>query len=281
MIFVLWTFAPGSFIDITDENPLKADYLKKLDELGIITAEDALRAVKEDDFSFNWIEDVPEQEEAGGLDDWGGNSAAVPPPSSPLADRLPAPQKCDSALRALGINKNKTAATQDAAGEEFKEADHPRDESRRWTSGSGSTGGGTNKESKNISPEKQRKIDSIKIDFSKDNILPELNKEDLEALGKESKPVLFKKSTIFRNLGKHSDIDKTEYDYLIGQALYNDPTIFPGFKDDYMNFIKKISDKENSLVLLELAETKENYEIVHVMKINDEGLKRMKRKSPK
>ena len=90
-----------------------------------------------------------------------------------------------------------------------------------------------------------------------------------------------KKSTIFRNLGKHSDIDKAEYDYLIGQALYNDPTTFSGSKDNYTNFVKKISDKENSLVLVELAETKKNHEIVHILKINDRNLKRMKEKSPK
>lgn len=116
MIFVLWTFAPGSFIDTTDENNLKADYLKKLDELGIITAEDALRAVKEDDFSFNWIEEVPEQEDAGGLD--------------------------MAALMGGAGQQMPQARVQDAAGEEFKEADHPRDESGCWTSGSGSTGGG-------------------------------------------------------------------------------------------------------------------------------------------
>ena len=107
-------------IDTTDEETLKADYLKKLDELGVIAAEDALRAVKEDDFSFNWIEEVPEQEDAGGLDMAALMNAGQQTPPARVQD----------------------ASSENAAGEEFKEADHPRDEGGKFTSGSGSTGGG-------------------------------------------------------------------------------------------------------------------------------------------
>ncbi len=78
--------------------------------------------------------------------------------------------------------------------------------------------------------EKQKKIDSVKIDFGRDNILPGLNAEDLAALGKTDKPVLLKKSVIDRNFKRHPEIDKAEYDMLLGKALYDHDISFPGFK---------------------------------------------------
>jgi len=131
----------------------------------------------------------------------------------------------------------------------------------------------------NTKEEKQNKIDSINIDFEHDNILPELNQEDLDELGKKSKPVLLKKIIINRNILRHPEVDKNEYNYLLGQALYNNPSYFPGLKNNYFNFVTKINDKDNSLVLIEMSETKNNFEIVHLMKINDNNLKRMKKRS--
>ncbi len=52
-----------------------------------------------------------------------------------------------------------------------------------------------------------------------------------------------------------------------------------GSKNDYANFAGKLNDKDNSIVLVEMAEEKNKYEIVHLMKIRDRGLTRMKRKS--
>lgn len=67
----------------------------------------------------------------------------------------------------------------------FKEAEHPRDEDGRFSE---------KEEGTNLSKEVQDKINSVNIDFSKDNVLPELNKEDLEELGIEkSKKILSKK----------------------------------------------------------------------------------------
>ena len=126
---------------------------------------------------------------------------------------------------------------------------------------------------------KQAKINSIQISFENDNILPELNTETLEALGRRSKPVLLKKSVLDRNQNKHPEIGTEEYDYLLGQALYNDPSHFPGHKDSYVNLVTQIGEERNSLVLLEISERKDNFEIVHMMKINDSNLKRMKKRS--
>ena len=123
----------------------------------------------------------------------------------------------------------------------------------------------------------RKKINSVNIDFDSDNTLPGLNKEDLIALGKEDKPVLLKKVIIDRNLLFHPDVQRSEYNFLIGQALYNYPTFFPGHKDDYMNLVCKIDDKYNSLVLVQMSESKDNYEIIHFFRINDKKLDKMKR----
>ena len=51
------------------------------------------------------------------------------------------------------------------------------------------------------------KIASVHIDFTKDNVLPELNNEDLTKVGsKINKPVLLKKNVIDRNAAEHSDL---------------------------------------------------------------------------
>lgn len=124
----------------------------------------------------------------------------------------------------------------------------PRDEYGRWTS-SGI----------------QQKINSVKIDFTKDNILPELNEEDLEELGVESKPVLLKKSVVDRNLREHPDVKKEDYNKIIGEALYNPDAVFPANAEKpYFNFLARLNNEKSSVVLLEVANNKDNYEIVHL-----------------
>ena len=125
--------------------------------------------------------------------------------------------------------------------------------------------------------EKRKKINSVNIDFDSDNTLPGLNKEDLIALGKEDKPVLLKKVIIDRNLSVHPDVQRSEYNFILGQALYNYPTYFPGHKEDYMNLVCEIGDKLNSLVLIQMSESKSNYEIVHFFRINDKNLNKMRK----
>ena len=91
--------------------------------------------------------------------------------------------------------------------------------------------------------------------------------------------MLLKKSIIDRNLSRHPEIDKKEYNYLLGQSLYNNPSYFPGLKNNYINLVAKINDRDNSLALVEMSELKNCFEIVHLMKINDNNLKRMKKRS--
>jgi hypothetical protein len=164
---------------------------------------------------------------------------------------------------------------------DFEENRHPRAKDGKFgQGGGGKSENGTSKAQSTSPEEKQRKIDSIKIDFDKDNTLPGLNAEDLSKQGKADKPVLLKKSIIDRNLERHPDISKAEYNNLIGKSLYDHNEDFPGFKDGYVNLVSRLNDRSNSLVLVEMAESKDNYEIVHIMKINSDNLRRMQKIKP-
>lgn len=123
---------------------------------------------------------------------------------------------------------------------------------------------------------------TVSIDFSKDNFLPELNKEQLEGLGVKSKPVLLKKSVIDRNKERHPDVKEDEYNKIIQSALYNPDLVAKGNREKpYYNFISHVSDDKNSVVLLEIEDKKENFEIVHVHWVADTGRKRLERKGLK
>jgi hypothetical protein len=125
------------------------------------------------------------------------------------------------------------------------------------------------------------KINSIHIDFDSDNILPELNEKDLAELGKESRPVLLKKEILARNLERHSEVKKEDYETIISGALYNGDLKFKGksggHNPNYINCVK-LKPHDNFLVLLELAEHKEYFEVIHLFKLGDNSLERMQRK---
>ena len=113
-------------------------------------------------------------------------------------------------------------------------------------------------------------------------ILPELNEEDLEELGVKSKPVLLKKSIIDRNLSQHPEVSKDDYEMLTATALYNADAIIPGNAEKpYYNFIARVSDKKSSVVLLEVADNKDNFEIVHLLWAKDKQRRTLERKRNK
>jgi hypothetical protein len=125
------------------------------------------------------------------------------------------------------------------------------------------------------------KIDSVHIDFGRDNILPELNAKDLAELGKTSKPVLLKKEILKRNLKRHPEVNKEDYESILSEALYLSDLKFhgksSGHNPNYINFVK-LKPHNNSLVLLELAEHKENFEVIHLFRLGDNSLERMQNK---
>lgn len=79
----------------------------------------------------------------------------------------------------------------------------------------------------------QTKINKVHIEVEKDNVLPELNEKELQAMGiTESKPVLLKKSSIERNLSEHGDIKPEDFDFIIGNTLYSPDKVVKGKNPD-------------------------------------------------
>lgn len=128
------------------------------------------------------------------------------------------------------------------------------------------------------------KIASVHIDFDKDNILPELNDEDLEKVGsKVNKPVLLKKGVIDRNAKRHIDA-MPDTELILKNALYAPSEVFKGNKDKpYYTFVKamKISNRngldEYGIVLLDVDEKKDDFEIVHWHWVNEDNINKLKK----
>ena len=162
---------------------------------------------------------------------------------------------------------------------EFHESDHPRDKDGQFSSKEEG-----NAHNKDRQKEIQKKINSVSIDFDKDNVLPELNKKELETfksfgIDVKGKKVLFKKSTLDRNKIEHSDLSKEDYDKYIGRCLYSPEAVFRGNKDKpYFNMVTRIGDDKNSVVLLDLDLSKDNLEIVHFHLLRDKARKTLESK---
>lgn len=125
------------------------------------------------------------------------------------------------------------------------------------------------------------KIETLKIDFSKDNYLPDLDSKELKTMGaKQAKRVVFKKITSERNLNVHPEVSKKEYPELIGQALYK-PLIRPlqdAKNKNYWHFIGQAPNERKSVVLLDIEEKKTNFEIVHILKMRKKSAEKLLKK---
>lgn len=140
----------------------------------------------------------------------------------------------------------------------------------------------TKKDTKKLTP--AEKIASVHIDFSRDNILPELNEEDLRKVGaKENKPVLLKKSIIDRNTQRHNDV-MPDTEKILTQTLYSPLEIFRGnIEKPYYTFVKplRISNRngknEYGIVLLDVDTRKDNFEIVHWHWVNEDKFDSIKK----
>lgn len=180
----------------------------------------------------------------------------------------------------------------------FEESKHPRADDGKFTDGNGRYSDGVNDRIKwakengielplnadgsvddlklqEIYDSKKKmtpaeKIASVHIDFTRDNILPELNEEDLTKIGaKENKPVLLKKNVIDRNAIEHADLTENDFESILKNALYAPSEIFSANAEKpYFHFAKviEINSKgkpEIGLALLDVDDKKENFEIVH------------------
>ena len=171
---------------------------------GVVTGKDAIRAISEDNFKFDWID----------IEDY----------------KMPENSEVEKDI----FNKFL---------DEWKENEHDRDENGRFT-GNGSS-------SKSNNDDIQVKIDSLKnIDFSKDNKLPNLNKDTLKQYGFEDKPVVLKKNIIEKNKANHPDITDDMAREIIGNSLYKPEAVLKANKDKpaYHNFITRLKDDKNSIV---------------------------------
>ncbi|MDR0486351.1 MAG: hypothetical protein LBH29_06480, partial [Elusimicrobiota bacterium] len=105
--------------------------------------------------------------------------------------------------------------------------------------------------------------------------LPDLNSADLDLMKKENKPVILKKNIVERNDKKHSDIRGQE-NKIISEALYKPDLILQSKKElkpNYYTFVK-IND-DSSIVLLEMSDEKDNFEVVHYYKVDRQEVERL------
>lgn len=149
-----------------------------------------------------------------------------------------------------------------ATCDEWQEEKHKRDKNGRFAKNGGNNSATLSETDKEI----EEKINQLKnIDWNKDNILPKLNKDILKQYGLKDKPVLLKKNIIEKNKLNHPDITNDEAIRIIGNALYKTETVLKGNinKHTYHNFITRTDDEHSDIVLLELSDEKENYEIIN------------------
>jgi hypothetical protein len=126
-----------------------------------------------------------------------------------------------------------------------------------------------------VSAEVRAKMESVKIDFDRDNVLPELNKREADDLRIKPKKIRLKKEIIDRQDIRHSEIPLKDTNMLIATALYA-PDVFGRDRNNgYITFIKRLSKESSSpLVLLDAEESEECYDIVHYHFIKGRQLKK-------
>lgn len=134
----------------------------------------------------------------------------------------------------------------------------------------------------------EREKKTLSIDFERDNYLPPLNKKELTEIGlKDNKKVLLKKAVIDRNALRHPDITKDNFSQILTAALYSPSEIFlANDEKPYYHFakimeIKSQNSSDIGLVLLDVDNKKDNFEIVHVHYVNIDGYRRLKNKNKK
>ncbi|WP_297297640.1 hypothetical protein [uncultured Brachyspira sp.] len=268
-----------------DNNAKKLDNLLKAQQLGANIA-DIQEELNESEIFKNEMElDSPPQ----GMDGMGGTDAAD--------DEAMFDYSKNNSEDEANFNKPPSvsgikADTDAYSGQSpnFKEEEHERDKDGKFTKkGSGEDNKQENKEETNnedSSEEKQikEKIEQLeKIDWTKDNTLPNFPKSFLKKQGLEDKPILLKKNIIEKNKASHPDITEEKAKRIIGNALYKPELILKANPDKptYHNFITRTDNEHSDIVLLELSEEKENYEIINYHIIDNNARNRKIKKHNK
>lgn len=171
----------------------------------------------------------------------------------------------------------------------FDESKHPRADDGKFTDGKSeklkeaeavynSEPSGTMLEAKKkMTP--AEKIASVHIDFTRDNILPELNEDTLVKIGEtRNKKVLLKASSIKRNLGKHMDVSEETLQDIVTEALYNPIDVFPANPNNsnyyHLASFVEVQGKNGlkmGLVLLDIDKNKDCFDIGHAYFVDGRG----------
>lgn len=115
----------------------------------------------------------------------------------------------------------------------------------------------------------------------RDYTLPDIPYFVLEKIGKAQKPLILKKNIIEKNKLNHGEINIEDYNKILYDGIQNVDVVLKTSKsDDYFNFIH-LDEKLNTQVLIELSESKRQYEIVNFYKISKKSLRNRLKKAIK
>ena len=93
--------------------------------------------------------------------------------------------------------------------------------------------------------------------------LPSLPERTLKAMGKEAKPVLLKQNILVKNRNHHPELSEKDSRTILQKALYESDTFIcdkPSTKPNYWVLVEV--NGKNSLLTIEISETKTHHEIV-------------------
>lgn len=114
---------------------------------------------------------------------------------------------------------------------------------------------------------------------TRDFVLPPLPEEVVKQLGVENKNVLLKKNIIEKNKTHHKELPLKEYNNILQETLYNSDYVMqvqPRTKPNYFTFVKEMGNK---VLVLEINNHKENFEVVGFFKVRPSSLQQYKNKN--
>lgn len=112
-------------------------------------------------------------------------------------------------------------------------------------------------------------------------LLPPLPYQTLSLMGRTPKPVLLKKNILEKNRKHHSELTAEDSRKILDSALYHSELVGQTQPDKRPNYwvSVKLKTNKNAVVVLEIAENKDNYEIVGWRFSNDKGLKELQKQA--
>lgn len=132
-----------------------------------------------------------------------------------------------------------------------------------------------------LSEEEQKeihdKIDKIyNSDLSKACIFPELTTAIQKQYGFTDKKISLKENIIIKNKNSHKEITEELAKDILSNSLYKPEYVLKANPDkqNYHNFITRIGKDKNTIVLLDIDETKDYYEIVNYHIIDNKARNR-------